>query len=50
MLTSLRLSLRWIFLSIGIIVILVPFIWMITGSFRSEADLFGAPQSLFPTE
>ena len=50
MLTSLRLSLKWMLLGVGIVVILVPFIWMITGSFRSESDLFAAPESLFPTE
>ena len=42
-------SLRWVFLGIGVIAAIVPFIWMISGSFRSESDLFGAPASLFPT-
>jgi multiple sugar transport system permease protein len=40
---------KWIFLGIGLVVALVPFIWMVSGSFRSEADLFGNPASLFPT-
>jgi len=48
--TSLRLSLKWTFLAFGIVVAVVPFIWMIAGSFRSEADLFGAPASLLPTK
>ena len=50
MLTSVRLALKWVLLGVGIVVILVPFIWIITGSFRSEADLFAAPESLLPTE
>lgn len=50
MLTSLRLPLKWVLLGIGVVLALIPFIWMVTGSFRSEADLFGAPESLLPTE
>lgn len=50
MLTSLRVSVKWLLLAIGIVVTLVPFVWMISGSFRGEADLFAAPESLFPTE
>jgi len=50
MLTSLRSALKWVLLGVGLVIILVPFIWMVTGSFRSEADLFAAPESLFPTE
>ena len=49
MLTSVRTGLKWLLLGIGIVVILVPFIWMISGSFRSEEDLFSAPQNLLPT-
>lgn len=40
---------KWIVLGVGVVFALVPFIWMISGSFRSEADLFGNPASLFPT-
>lgn len=40
---------KWIFLGVGVLLALVPFVWMISGSFRSEADLFGNPASLFPT-
>ena len=50
MLTSLRLSFKWVLLAIGIAAALIPFIWMVAGSFRSEADLFAAPESLLPTE
>ena len=39
----------WMIISIGIVIALVPFVWMVSGSFRSEADLFGNPASLFPT-
>jgi len=47
--TSLRAGLRWPILAIGVVLAVVPFIWMIAGSFRSEADLFDNPASLFPT-
>jgi multiple sugar transport system permease protein len=42
-------TLKWIYLGIGLVAALVPFIWMLSGSFRSEADLYGNPASLFPT-
>lgn len=48
--TSLRSSLKWLLLGIGVVAALIPFIWMVAGSFRSEADLFAAPWSLLPTE
>ncbi|MFZ7087681.1 carbohydrate ABC transporter permease [Curtobacterium sp. RRHDQ10] len=41
--------LKWVYLGIGVVGAIVPFIWMVSGSFRSEADLFGNPASLFPT-
>lgn len=41
--------LKWVYLGIGLVFALVPFVWMVSGSFRSEADLFGHPASLFPT-
>ena len=50
MLTSLRATGKWLLLGIGILVVLVPFIWMIGGSFRSEADLFADPGRLLPGE
>ena len=40
---------KWILLSIGLLAALIPFIWMVSGSFRSESDLFHNPASLFPT-
>lgn len=40
---------KWILLGIGLVVALVPFIWMVSGSFRTEADLYGNPASLLPT-
>jgi len=42
-------ALKWIFLGVGLVLALVPFIWMVSGSFRSEADLYQNPASLFPT-
>ncbi|QDZ15882.1 carbohydrate ABC transporter permease [Humibacter ginsenosidimutans] len=46
---SAALTLKWIYLGIGLVLALVPFIWMLSGSFRSEADLYQNPASLFPT-
>lgn len=43
-------SSKWIFVGGGLVLALVPFIWMISTSFRSEQDLFSNPASLFPTE
>lgn len=40
----------WILLAVGVVVAIVPFIWMLSGSFRTEADLYSAPESLLPTE
>jgi ABC-type sugar transport system, permease component len=47
--TDLRTIGRWTLLLIGVVVIAVPFIWMVGGSFRSEADLYANPASLLPT-
>lgn len=41
---------KWVAVSIGLVVAVVPFIWMIGTSFRSEADLFAHPASLLPTQ
>ncbi len=41
---------RWTFLSIGLVLALVPFIWTVGASFRPESDLFGHPERLVPTE
>jgi multiple sugar transport system permease protein len=37
-----------VLLAAGVLLALVPFIWMVSGSFRSEADLFANPASLLP--
>lgn len=44
--TSLRPIVRWTLLAVGALIVLVPFVWMIGGSFRSEADLFDNPARL----
>jgi len=44
---ALRLT-RWVLLILGAIVCIVPFIWMVGGSFRPEADLFANPARLLP--
>jgi multiple sugar transport system permease protein len=46
--TSLRPIVRWTLLAVGALIVLVPFVWMIGGSFRSEADLFDNPARLLP--
>lgn len=50
MLTKFHASLKWVTLAIGALVAIVPFVWMVSGSFRTEADLFANPARLFPTE
>jgi multiple sugar transport system permease protein len=49
MLTSVRTSAGRVLLGIGVVVALVPFVWMVGGSFRSEQDLFANPAALLPT-
>lgn len=41
---------RWAFVAIGLMLALVPFIWMLSTSFRTESDLYANPSSLFPTD
>ncbi|WP_348786973.1 carbohydrate ABC transporter permease [Leifsonia sp. NPDC080035] len=41
---------KWVFVGVGLVFALVPFIWMLSTSFRTERDLFGNPASLLPTE
>lgn len=48
--SRLAASSKWIFVGIGLVVALVPFIWMLATSFRTERDLFSNPASLIPTE
>jgi multiple sugar transport system permease protein len=40
--------LKWIYVGIGLVLAVVPIIWMLAGSFRTEQDLFGHPAGLFP--
>lgn len=42
-------TLKWIYLGIGLLATLVPFLWMVSGSFRTEKDLYGNPASLIPS-
>lgn len=44
-----RATITWVYLGIVAIVAIVPFIWMLSGSFRTEHDLFGNPASLLPS-
>jgi multiple sugar transport system permease protein len=48
--TRLGAASKWIFVVIGLVLALVPFIWMLSTSFRTEKNLFSNPASLFPTE
>jgi multiple sugar transport system permease protein len=40
--------LKWVYVGIGLVLALVPLIWMVAGSFRTEQDLFGHPAGLIP--
>lgn len=42
-------SAKWVFIGVGLVLAFVPVIWTVGASFRSEADLFGHPESLLPT-
>lgn len=39
---------KWVPIGIGLVVAVVPFLWMLSVSFRSERDLYGHPASLVP--
>lgn len=39
---------KWSYLGVAVVLAVVPFVWMVSGSFRTEADLFGNPASLLP--
>lgn len=43
-------AMKWIFVAVGLVFALVPFIWMVSTSFRTERDLFSNPASLLPNE
>ncbi|MEC5148842.1 carbohydrate ABC transporter permease [Cryobacterium sp. GrIS_2_6] len=42
-------AIRWALVAIGLVLALVPFIWMVAASFRSETDLYANPASLLPS-
>ncbi|MGC4154713.1 MAG: carbohydrate ABC transporter permease [Propionicimonas sp.] len=39
---------KWTALAIGVVLAVVPFIWMVGGSFRTQADLYDNPARLLP--
>jgi multiple sugar transport system permease protein len=41
-------ALKWVYVGVGLVLAIVPIIWMVAGSFRTEADLFGHPAGLIP--
>lgn len=41
-------TVKWIVLAIAVVVAVVPFLWMVSVSFRTENDLFRSPASLLP--
>jgi multiple sugar transport system permease protein len=43
-------TLKWVYVGIGLVLALVPLIWTLAGSFRTEQDLFGHPASLIPQQ
>lgn len=45
---AVQATITWMYLGVALVFAIVPFIWMVSGSFRSENDLFGNPASLFP--
>jgi len=38
----------WVVVLLGAVLAIVPFLWMVGGSFRSEVDLFADPSRIFP--
>jgi multiple sugar transport system permease protein len=43
------LALKWVLLVVVALFVLLPFVWMILTSFKTEADVFGHPLQLLPT-
>lgn len=41
-------SVKWVVIGVGVLVAVVPFLWMLSVSFRTERDLFQNPASLIP--
>lgn len=48
--TSALGGLKALLLAIAVALTIIPFVWMVSGSFRTEADLFDAPGSLLPSQ
>jgi multiple sugar transport system permease protein len=42
-------TIKWVLIGIGVVVAVVPFLWMLSVSFRTERDLFANPASLLPS-
>ena len=38
----------WVVVVVGAVLAIVPFLWMVGGSFRSEVDLFADPSRILP--
>jgi multiple sugar transport system permease protein len=43
-------TVKWVLIAAGVVVAVVPFLWMLSVSFRTEHDLFANPASLLPQE
>lgn len=48
-LSGLTKATKWILLLAGVVIILLPFAWMLGTSFKPESDVFGFPLRLQPT-
>lgn len=48
--TDSRAWFKWVLLGVGVLLAVVPFIWMVGGSFRTEADLYSNPARLLPLD
>jgi len=47
--SSLRLTMSYLVLTVGAVIILIPFIWMVSTSLKPPTELFIYPPRLFPT-
>jgi multiple sugar transport system permease protein len=41
-------TVTWLLIGVGVVIAVVPFLWMLSVSFRTEHDLFANPASLLP--
>ena len=46
--TQVGVVVKWVVIAAAVVVAVVPFLWMLSVSFRSERDLFAHPASLLP--